>query len=189
GDANPWFVLCRDYTGHKGIFHVLLLILCFLVPNVVRLFYWSSPSQAELELLQSVAQDLTNSLDERAVDLSSRARQLPIHPVRSFLGASMRPWPGYWQAVREFIFWGGLAVAVLYNLARAVFLWGIPALGIWGVGPLRDEELRSGYTPAWRDYRLLAHLHPWMQRSFYVIYGFFVLSLVSWIVPPHLLPG
>ena len=43
------------------------------------------------------------------------------------------------------------AALLLYNVARALLTYSI--------GPLRDEEERTGTTPAWADYRPWWRLH------------------------------
>ena len=51
-------------------------------------------------------------------------------------------------------------VLILYNV-------GVYRL-ITAVGPLRDEEERSGWSPAWDDYRKLRWVHCGVTVLFYV---------------------
>jgi hypothetical protein len=78
--------------------------------------------------------------------------------------------------------WANVMVAVfllLYNLCRAVLTWR--------VGPLRDEEERSGYSPAYTGqdgYGWLIWLHRAVQVLLVVAVTSFLVHMWHWLNMP-----
>jgi len=57
------------------------------------------------------------------------------------------------------------------------------------VGPLRDEEERSGFTPAWASYRSLIWVHRAVSVLFYVSLASFCWNLYATLATPIWVPA
>ena len=143
-----WSVLRRGYTGPKLIFNLLFLI-AFLVPYVLKTAGWVGVNRVQGEL------------DTMVTDLRTSAANLPENER---LKADSLEWaiskidqrlpsnnPENWQESRVWRLvvgmdrgWLALLTAlslIAYNICRAILTWF--------VAPMRDEEERSGHTPAY----------------------------------------
>jgi len=155
--TDPWSILRRSYTGHRFGFHMLVLAL-FMAPYLARAIFWAGVNEAQVGMIQMVARLKSAALDLEASALDN-GRVLSelvsrMGEVQPCLREVCREWP-IWQillgADKGWAFFALAAALVLYNLLRGILTWR--------VGPLRDEEERSGYSPTWRAYSHLVWLH------------------------------
>lgn len=142
---DRWSILRRNYTGPKLLFNLLLLVV-FVIPYAARTMMWVGINRS-----QAALQTTTNRLEEAANDLRREG-----HPTSALLDnivneiSKLQPclrqdckqssvWKELLSVNNGASYWL-LAVALLvFNLCRAFLTWV--------VGPLRDEEERSGYSP------------------------------------------
>ena len=140
---DDWSVLRRTYTGARLLFHVLLM-LAFFLPFVAKTFYWVALNNAQnhaMTLYSDVAKavithpELESVFHRVEADLKQRNELLKQrNELRQY---------AVWQlllGVDRGLPTALLTIALLvYNLCRLI----LTRL----VGPLREEEERSGITP------------------------------------------
>jgi len=170
---DPWSILRRQYSGPHMAFH-LFILLVFLLPYVISGLLWSSlsgmegPNSAEringwIEDSASraaVAADVTK--DAGLLTLAQWLSHTKLQPVklwRIILGVD-KGWQHWLPAV----------VLILYNFCRLLLTYF--------VGPLRDDEERSGVTPSWADYGWLL----WPHRIFSILLYFAGVRIVYELV-------
>lgn len=165
---DPWSILRQTYAGPQSLI-LYLWLLAFALPYVARVGFLS----------------FTSSAEQKAADVYRRAdRWLADHPDAA-KGIPRLPPEAVEQAVREQTREQSVVAVLLkwdqgnpWPTALAVGLVTYNGLIYWlvsNVGPLRDEETRSGRSPRWDDYRWLYALHRFATGLFYV-------SLISGIV-------
>jgi len=176
---DPWSVLRREYTGPKFAFHLLLLIM-FLLPKVFTIVRWqivSGMQQNAILAAQQVSKSMSDMSSKGGLppDVSAGivtriaefkpcfARECERVPIWTLLLETRRP-PAYLIL--------GLALLV-YNAARGLLTWRM--------GPLREEEERSGYTPPYKGPRLLDS-YGWLMWPHRIMRGLLVvaLSALAW---------
>lgn len=153
---DPWSVLRRAYTGPRLIFN-LLFLTAFFLPYVARTGYWVGVNRTELAAARVLAelreygasphgdQGRLAGVLERAFE--SIARRLP-GPENPDSRAS-RVWRLVIGADRGTWFWVSAILLLAYNVLRALLTMF--------VAPMRDEEERSGVSPAY-------HAQSWGHR-------------------------
>lgn len=184
---DPWSVLRRNYTGPRFVFHLLLLVT-FILPYVARTMMWVSVNRSQTAMMQ-----ITAHLTKAAADLEAAgnvgshllaqaaARLSEIQPC---LTAQCRKWL-VWQILlgvdRGWSYWTLAGALVLYNVSRGLLTWR--------VGPLREEEERSGYSPALKEYVWLIWPHRIVTVLLYVAIASFLWHAYNWLSVPVWLPG
>src|SRR5262249_44487529 len=160
----PWSVLRQSYAGPRVV--VLLMgLVAFAAPYVGRVAMYALIGRAESVLVRHPP---PGPPWEVIAEMSERGHTRPAL-------AYLLPWDqGVWHAALAL-------VLVAYNI-------GVYRL-ISRVGPLRDEEERSGFAPAWAHYRSLILVHWAVSMLFYVSLASFCWNLyvtLSWPiwVPP-----
>jgi hypothetical protein len=187
--SDPWSRLRRSYTGTKFLFHLLLLI-AFLVPYVARTMMWVGVNRAEESIrsttdrLQQVAQKLIEDGHPASILVSKSISELArLGPC---LRGDCREY-SIWQVLigvdRSPAYWLLAVTLILYNLGRVVLTFN--------VGPLREEEERSGYAPAlhgFRGYLWLFRIHTVMEILIVLAVISFVFHAWDWLTRPVWLP-
>ncbi len=146
---DPWSTLRRAYTGPRLLFNLLLLIAFFL-PYVARTGYWVAINRT-----QAATAELIHEARGRAEELRPEYPKI-ADAVEGLADSVERNLPGpdnpdsrrsqVWRVVigvdRGTWFWVSAVLLLVYNALRA-------ALTLL-VAPMRDEEERSGVSPAYR---------------------------------------
>jgi uncharacterized protein YjbI with pentapeptide repeats len=213
---DPWSVLRRGYTGPKLFFNILFLA-AFLMPYVVKTAGWVMLNRTQeqirlgVEKLQGVAGELEaeehrTAQPMRAV-LAAVSEQLPIEGSKRW--RESRIWRVVLGVDRGASYWLTAVLLIVYNVCRAVLTWF--------VGPMRDEEERSGHTPqlrglparsltsmvrtrgwrgaatwleSWPDaYFWLFRVHQVLRVLFWFAVASFVWHAVSWLALPVWIPA
>jgi len=161
----------------KGLIQVVDHHLTALDSDLILL----SKTQLASELVDRIRSnivDVTNELNEMATRADDQAARLilqvnawavhakgsPIHWKKSTVIAKLA---GFERGM-HYVLLGGLML--VYNLGRGGLTWC--------VGPMRDEEERSGYTPAQRSCKWLYRLHWWVLRlEIVALLAFFLLAV------------
>lgn len=196
--GDPWSVLRRSYTGPRLGFNIILLLL-FVTPYVAKTTAWIAVNRVQQNANQATSWIMDNvPLGESGVSVADRAIQRSANYLKSKTPSEQNGWHPYrvWQLLlgfdREATYWTTALALFIYNIGRAFLTY-------W-VGPLRDEEERSGHSPAHRkretDRELrLWHTYGWMQwphravrALFLVAVGAFIVHTWSWMNLLVLLP-
>ena len=176
---DPWSVIRRNYSGPRLAFHLLLLAV-FAIPYVARTGMWLGINESQIAfgeastVLSRTALELEKRGDPSAVAVASAARELA--EVKPCLAEGCDPVP-VWQVVlgvdKGWRTWGLAAALIAYNVFRGVLTWF--------VGPLREEEERTGYTPALGSYRWLFRLHLAVRGLFWLAVGSLIWNGYHWL--------
>jgi uncharacterized protein YjbI with pentapeptide repeats len=153
--TNHWLQLRREYSGARMVFNILLL-LAFFVPLIARAGFWIG----------------VNRLQSHELHLQSHE----FGRMSLCLAARCEEWSVWELALRrnESLAAFTLAVALLaYNVLR---LWLT-----WRVGPLREEEERSGHTPQRVDYNGLWIAHRIIRILFWLAITSLVWHAFQWL--------
>lgn len=179
--APSWVTLSNSYTGVKTLFH-LLLLLAFLLPLVARVAFWVGVNK-----VQVVQGGVASSVKAAEARLDSTARTLGVSaptaiqfsPCLAQKCDSLRVWEVVLGLNRGWETWLPAILLLIYNAIR-VYL-------TWKVGPLRDRETTTEFSPRLGDYRHLWWLHVafsvllLVALSSAAISAFDYLSLPVWI--------
>lgn len=187
GTSDRWFVLRRSYTGTLLFFHLLILVV-FFVPYVARTTLWVGINRSQTAMMetnaqiQEVAEALVASNKPGAEILAQAANR--VGDIQPCLTANCEEW-AVWEVLigvdRGVSYWLLVVSLILYNTSRGLLTWK--------VGLLRDEEERSGYSPAWEDYGWLAWPHRAVRVLLFVSLGSFGWHAYYWLTLPVWLPG
>lgn len=167
---DPWSVLRQSYAGPR-LFFLFLFVLVFALPYVGRAAFYSAVGPVERRLAaqaESRKPELEARLATNPADLLARRE---LEQINSTL-AKVEPRP-LWHVLLKWdegkVWPTVLAVLlILYNAGLYLL--------ISSVSPLRDEEERSGWSPAWKDYSKLIWLHRAVTGLFYVSFVSFVVN-------------
>lgn len=148
--SDLWSVLRRRYTGPRMVFN-LVFLAAFFLPLGFRATAWTGVSEVQRGILAAIDTALVAAVT--LVEEESPARAA-LSEVRQ---AVERAIPGHessegwrqvplWQLVvgaeSGSMFWALSVTLIIYNMLR----WMLTR----AVAPLRDEEERSGMSPAYR---------------------------------------
>ena len=169
-----WLVLQRAYSGSALIFNTILTVL-FLAPYAVRAALWHSANRAQ-EAAGQLGVRIEQSLQGKEIpaDVHAEIDSLKqMEPGGTDPGTTYYLWQvllgvdrGWWPPI--------LAVAVLlYNGIR----WHLTSRVSW----MRDEQERSGTTPAKADYWRLFLVHRWSIVLIALVVVSFAVNAVSWL--------
>jgi hypothetical protein len=149
---DSWSILRRSYTGTRMLFH-LLLLMAFILPYIARTIAWVSVNRVQESII--TLKGHLHALGGQLQTEKGRVREIG----RTLVGITDSIQPCLRETCTQFtvgqVIIGAdrgatfsiLAFALIfYNICRAV----LTAL----VGPLREDEERSGYSPPLR-YRTL----------------------------------
>ncbi len=182
--ADPWSKLRRSYTGPRMAFN-LIFLAAFFVPFFLKTAGWVAAYHVQAEVresltgLQEVAAilDGENHPEARSISavVTSLSEQLPRPGSERW--RESRVWRLVFGLDREPAYWLSAIALLLYNVLR----WMLTGL----VAPMRDEEERSGVSPAWKPPRPLRpkSVREWLRYardwlgSWAEAYG--------WLVWPH----
>jgi uncharacterized protein YjbI with pentapeptide repeats len=188
---NRWLALRRDYTGTRFITHLMLLLL-FVLPYAIEAATWVNVGrieariQAEAEKLQAAAMELRSNGQTRIADLlDSLASSVPCPEGEC---DTRRVWELLLGLHRIGVADHTVAVSIgfvliLYNVCRGILTFR--------VGPLREEEERSGYSPALKGldgYAWLWVPHLIVKTLTYIAIAYFLFHLWTWLRTPVLMP-
>jgi len=213
---DPWSVLRKNYTGPRLILNYIFLI-AFLVPYILKAAGWIGVSRIEAAVGTGVAclADKAEATAEKAGEWNAQAIRGVKASVEKHVPSKERGWREYslWQVMigfdRSIWYWATAVALIVYNLLRSL-------LTIL-VAPLRDEEERSGHSPAYlpkpapsaslteRVLNTLVQPLGWLERYrnaygwmiwphrvvsvlFVFAVGAFLIHTCSWLVTPILLP-
>lgn len=174
--SDPWSVLRRKYTGVMFALN-LLLTTVFLIPHFADALMWRAVAQT-----QQIAVDVKHTVEEiteeavrngnNAASVVRQAR-LKLQLRECITATHCIEWP-LWKILlgihRGRSYWMLAVVLLLYNASRAILTVN--------VGLLRDQEERSGYSPAWRNYWWLHWIHRGIMQPLIVL----VMAYLTWHV-------
>ena len=175
-DTDSWSILRQLYSGPRTLF-LFFFVVVFALPYVGRAAFYSTASAAEQKVIDSWTQQKEHWREpHRAVGgPAAGVIATPFDGAERFVRRNneLRP---IWQMLLKIdegrVLPSVLAVLlVLYNVG---VYWLITS-----VGPLRDEEERSGWSPAWADYRRLIRVHQGVTLLFYVSFAAFVWNVIG----------
>lgn len=161
---DPWSVLRQFYAGPRSVFLILSLIL-FALPYVGRAILYSAVSAGEQRMIDTVKHYHGLRDAHWAVAGPGVESLLPAFAGQEqFVRGHTKPYP-LWQILLKWDrpSWWPTILAVLLVIYNA----GMYILVTW-VGPLRDEEARSGRSPRWDAYRKLRWVHRTVTALYYV---------------------
>jgi hypothetical protein len=153
--------------GGPRVVVLLMGLVAFATPYVGRVAMYGLVSRAEgaVRYVEQVGlEDLLKDPRDPTVIRRPPLDRLPQPRTRTVLELLVKWDQGVWHTVLA-------GVLVAYNL-------GVYRL-ISRVGPLRDEEERSGFAPAWSSYRALVWVHRVVCVLFYVSLASFLWNLYT----------
>lgn len=175
--SDPWSVLRRSYTGTNFAFGFVAL-LAFVLPYMANASFWRGVNLAQEALVSNStelsrrAQPLTEGAQSGALpDLSNLTRCFSKtcedwYIWQLLLGANQPN--GRWFGVLA-------GLLVLYNILRFVLTKY--------VGPLREEEERSGYSPKYGHWFQSLYLYPqtygWLALLHQINWWLMYVALLS----------
>ena len=187
---DPWSALRMNYTGSKLLFHLLFLIL-FFAPYFARTMMWRGVNSAQETIaaatqeLKTVASELSQKEDPTAEVTSKVVSDLSgIQPCLAEECVEYPVWLLLIGADQRILFMLMAIALLVYNVCRAVLTTM--------VGPLRDEEERSGHTPPIKGrfgYGWLVWPHKVVDVLFYVAMASFIIHGVRWMTTQVLIPA
>ncbi|MGH7772743.1 MAG: hypothetical protein ACREQA_10990 [Candidatus Binatia bacterium] len=165
----------------------LLLLIAFIVPYVARTMMWVGVNHSQAAVLQAkqrldhLAKDLQRRDDPVSGTLAKVVEELGEIPA--CFGRKCQEWK-VWQLLlgvdKGPTYWGLALALLLYNLCR-----GLLTLR---VGPLREEEEHSSYSPALKDYWWLIWAHRVLLLLFCVAVASYAWHGWHWLTTPVMLP-
>lgn len=173
---DPWSVLRRNYSGPRLLFHLLLLVAFFL-PYVGRTAALLAVNRGQ----ESVA-SMKSELEALEPDHPTVAQVVSRIEVSACMAPACQERPVWALLIgldKGWTFWLPASLIALYNLLR-LFL-------TWKVGPMREEEERSGYSPAWsgtgdrEGYAVLFRAHQALTTLLVVAIVSFVWNAWHWL--------
>jgi uncharacterized protein YjbI with pentapeptide repeats len=187
---DPWSLLRQTYAGPRAVF-LLLGLACFAVPYMAKLVALVQISHAErLAIPMSKAgAAASRQAPDKGGWLSKIERAQPSEggwlpkagPAQAYEASVEKqmkdrfgePVPVWWVLL-------GLHKGHGWEVARLAALAAYNLCLFWlvrRVGPMRDEEQRSGYSPPWAGYRRLVRLHGVCSALLYVSLASFVWNV------------
>ncbi len=168
---DPWSVLRQSYAGPRVLF-LFFMVIVFVLPYAGRAAVFSAVGPVEREA-EAVLKYRKKQVEIRlASDPGDPAASDELAGInRILLRMDRKP---VWQVLLRWETgksWPTILAALLivYNI-------GLYSL-IVHVSALRDEEERSGWTPAWRDYGYLLWFHRVVVVLFYVSCASFLINV------------
>lgn len=170
---DPWSVLRQSYAGPRVLF-LFFTVMLFALPYAGRAAVFSAvgpieregvlwaelrKKQVEARLAASPGDPALLEEHEMLDHILKRAERKPVWQVLLKWGQGA-PWPVVLAAA-----------LILYNIGLYLL--------ITSVSSLRDEEERSGWTPAWREYGYLIWIHRAVVVLFYVSFAAFIINVVD----------
>jgi len=177
---DPWSILRRNYSGPRLTFDLLFLV-AFFSPYLAKVAFWAWVNRVQI-YAEAVMSERTSAV---GVDPGL------IRNLSRCLAEQCDPMPA-WQLIfgvdRGWLFCLLAIVLITYNALRA----GIT----WRVSSLREEEERTGCSPAWtgakwwQNYRLLFWMHQYFVRwVFWVAIIAFIYNAYDWLTRTVWIPS
>ncbi len=201
--SDPWSVLRSTYTGPKLTF-VLLGLIAFSLPYIGKVGFWSFVNRG-----QGYTQGLLETIREKGYAQGINDQTI------SALGLSSENIASLSQCLSEecekqsvlnillgmdqnSLYWMLPVALIIYNILRGVLTYL--------VSPMRDEEERSGYSPAWvmkiadgknpklyhkeywQGYRVLFYAHRVVFWLGFIALTVFIINAYHWLFQPIYLP-
>ena len=168
---DPWSVLRREYSGSRLIFNLLFLVF-FFFPYFLKTLFWVAVNRAQL---------YTESFVIGSVDIViDTERVLNVSKCFSSQCADLSVWALILGFDRGWMFLALSLLLITYNLLKAAMTWSVSSM--------REEEERTGSSPAWdgapllSTYRPLHVLHKWVvQPLFWVAVCVFLCNAFDWL--------
>ncbi len=195
--CDPWTLLIRNYSGPNYIINTIYVIL-FFIPHIVQVIVYSTIGSAQAVAISSLS-DLVERADQamnqaiQPADLG-QAAPIPDRVRRSLTDLRARIND---RRLQEWPLW-----MVLLGLNQAWFvpvvILSILVLNVarlqltTAVASLREQEQRSGVSPAWDDYKLYFRAHQMIRILSLISLGSLVPYLATiraLIVTPLVLPS
>ena len=181
---DAWTVLRQSYAGPRVTF-LFFTILVFALPYVGRAAMYSAVAPVEQQLAEQAAARkailearLADGDGENEREITEEIRRLDM-VLSKFEKKSVWKVLLNWDKGRR---WPTIlaGLLILYNIG----IYGL----ITRVSALRDEEERSGWTPAWRDYSHLIWVHRVVVILFYVSVASFLINIGGMLGEEVLIP-
>jgi uncharacterized protein YjbI with pentapeptide repeats len=181
---DSWTVLRQSYAGPRVTF-LFFTILVFALPYVGRAAMYSAVAPVEQQLAEQAAARkailqarLDDGDSENEREINEEIRRLDM-VLSKFEKKSVWKVLLNWDKGRR---WPTIlaGLLILYNIG----IYGL----ITRVSALRDEEERSGWTPAWRDYSHLIWVHRVVVILFYVSVASFLINVGGMLGEEVLIP-
>ncbi len=193
GLSEPWSLLCRTYSGPNYILN-LIFFVAFVIPYAVQLIVLSTTGAAESALVRTSATaqrtlDVALGRLEKATgrEVTAQARP-PLNAMGNWLtGRGGRRWQ-IWQLLIGLNQGRFVPLIITAIIALNVLRFRITA----AIAGLRDQELRSGITPEWHEYRLYFRLHQAccaLGIASLVSLGWYLVSIRDMLAMELVLPG
>ena len=177
---DPWSILRRNYSGPRLTFNLLFLV-AFFSPYLAKVAFWAWVNRVQT-YAEAVVSEPTNAVgfDSEAISSLSRC-----------LAEQCDPMPA-WQLIvgvdKGWLFCVLAIALITCNMLRA----GIT----WRVASLREEEERTGYSPAWtgatwgQNYRLLFWAHQYFVRwVLWIAIIVFIYNACDWLTRTVWIPS
>ncbi len=187
-NANDrWSKLRRAYTGPMFFLH-LLILLSFFSPYVLKAMMWYGVSQTEHQISEFNS-NLTKIVEQNSnnnQDVTNQKINNLLIEVDKLLPNEENGWRKFsiWQVLlavdKGILFWALTLVLIFYNILRGLMTYRISLL--------RDEEERSKFSPAKKDYWNLYYLHYVIKTMMVIAFCSFLYHLYFWLTAPVLLP-
>lgn len=167
--SEPWSMLRKNYSGAMVIVHLALFAL-FLAPYVGRTIWWVTVSEMESrvrDVLLEVREEGEPSAVLFVANRISRSDAL-FQPENAY---------AVWQLLLGWnkgpLSLGVVLLLIFYNVARYLL--------VRMVAPLRDEEERTGWSPAVGDYAWMLWPHRIVNGLFLVALSLFLVDMARWL--------
>ncbi len=142
---DHWSILRRNYTGPRFFFHLLFLII-FTLTYSAKAMFWVGINDSQkafnstLTEIHEVATKLESQNHPSSLKLAEILRkQTNIQPCLKPQCDEKVVWKVLISAHKDWPYWVLAICLIVYNVCRGI----LTRL----VGPLREEEERSGHTP------------------------------------------
>ena len=169
---EPWSVLRKNYSGAMVIVHLALFAL-FLAPYVGRTIWWVTVSEVESrarDYLEEVREEGEASMVRTEARRLSRTDALFREENKYPVWQLLLGWNKGWFSL------GVVLLLIFYNVARYLL--------VRLVAPLRDEEERTGWSPAYDDYGWMLWPHRFVSGLFWIAVSLFLWDMAWWLGAP-----
>jgi uncharacterized protein YjbI with pentapeptide repeats len=182
---DPWSVLRQSYAGPRVQF-LFFMVIVFALPYAIKATVLAAAGPVEKEgaaVMEEVRANMKAHLDAHPHSPEAPYYQSGVEEIDKVLARTeKRP---VWKVLLQ---WDS-GKAWPATLAGMLIVYNIGLYVLIGrVSSLRDEEERSGWTPAWRDYGYLVWVHRVVVVLFYVSFGSFLINMAHLLGEEVLIP-
>lgn len=180
---DAWTVLRQSYAGPRVTF-LFFTVIAFATPYIGRAVVLSAAAPIERQLMEHAKARKPVVLAQLAAAKEGDKADLQIELTRIDDTIVRFEQKKVWKVLLNWDkgpLWPSLAgLLILYNIGIYVLITSVSAL--------RDEEERSGWTPAWREYRHLIWVHRAVVLLFYVSVASFGINVGSMLGEEIIVP-